>query len=772
VTDDKAPQLFYNYESAKEWYRSSEPPPLPSNAAADYVIITTSAYVTGSTKLNDFKTHKESLGYAVEIVTETQYSGLTPSEPGSGTAGKIRKWLQNNYISKGIEYVLLIGNPDPDTGDVPMLKCWPRRSYSTYRDAPTDYYFADLTGSWDSDGDTYFGEYPDDSGVDFYAEVFVGRIPIYELDYTTLDSVLQKMIDYDKMRGSRAWRKKLLLPEAISNYYNEDWDPTNYRTCGHPLADWLKNRLPKITTCTLYEKAGLDACTAACNANLTRANVRSRWANGFGMVVWWGHGDDTAAWRKYWSTDDGDGVPEWNEMTWVEFFTSSDASAYLNDNMPSWAYLCSCLNGNPDNTNNLGTALLHHGAIATISASRVSWYCIGWGYFGPFELKGYADNATLGYFMAEKTGALNASFGKGVFGTKQEAGHGFGSASWMNLMDFNLYGDPSQRICATNPNDIAVAQGPGSVSYAKDFSYNGSLLLPLKAFGGANPTGELSIAKGDVTGDGVPEIVVGQRSSGASSWVKVFAEDGTLLRNFKAFGPVNSQGMVNVAVGDVNEDGVGEIVIANGPGGSSWVKVFKFNFGAAPTMLTKFQAFGGGNPSGDVRVAAGNTYVNMGQIITGQGHGGSSLVRVWNWGTPPTLYNSFRAFGAANPSGGVDVGLGNFDNNLTGRQLIAVGQGGPGTTTAAAAGSWVKIFNEDGTRLKSFKAFGPVNAKGRVTVDGGQGDTDPAEEIIVGQGVGGGSWVKVFNYAGTPPTIASKFKAFGAINSQARGTGR
>ncbi len=763
VMDEFAPQLFYNYPSAKEWYRSTA---APSLKGYDYVIITTNAYVSGSTKLSSFVTHKTNLGHSVLVVTETAYGGLTP-QAGSGTAGKIRQWLINNYITYGIEYVLLIGDPDPDSGDVPMLKCWPRYDKTSDKDSPTDYFVADLTGDWDLDNDTIYGEYNGDrgtGGVDFYAEVFVGRIPVYGDDYATLDSILQKMINYDNMKGSRTWRKKLLLPEAISNYANEDGSGS-YRTCGHELADWLKVRLPDMTPYTLYEKAGLTPCTAACNAPLTRGNVRSEWGNGYGMVVWWGHGSNTQAWRKYWLYDDGNGVPEGAEMAWVTFFESSDASpSYLDNTKPSWAYLCSCFNGNPDSSNNLGTALLKHGAIATIAASRVSWYAIGWGIWGPFGLKGYADNATLGYFMAEKTGALNATFGKGVFFTKQEVGWGFSGASWMNLMDFNLFGDPSQRICAANPNDIAVGQGPSSVSQAKDFSYSGSVLASFQAFTSGNPNGELSVAKGDVTGDGVPEIVVGQRSSGAKSRVAVFAEDGTQLLGFKAFGTVNPSGMVNVAVGDVDMDGVAEIVVAQGPGGKSWVKVF--DYGNPPTLLTSFKAFGASNANGEVRVAAGNTTALLGEIITGHGHGGSSWVKVWDYSTPPSLYKSFKAYGAKNPSGGVDVGLGNFDNALNGRQLIAVGQGGPGTTAAAAAKSFVKIFTELGTLKTSFKAFGVSNPSGRVTVDGGQGDnTDVNEEIIVGQGVGGQSWVKVFDY-GTPPTLAHAFKAFGAANAQ------
>jgi hypothetical protein len=79
----------------------------------------------------------------------------------------------------GIKYVLLIGNPDPDhpvnsgdtIGDIPMKTCldvWDLEIpfYTIFflffmkSENPTDYYYADLDGNWDYDGD---GIYVEDS---------------------------------------------------------------------------------------------------------------------------------------------------------------------------------------------------------------------------------------------------------------------------------------------------------------------------------------------------------------------------------------------------------------------------------------------------------------------------------------------------------------------------------------------------------------------------------------------------------------------------------
>ena len=311
-------------------------------------------------------------------------------------------------------------------------------------------------------------------------------------------------------------------------------------------------------------------------------------------------------------------------------------------------------------------------------------------------------------------------------------------------------------------HNVVAGQGPGADSFIRDFnSFNGNLWCTLKAFGPENASGEVSVDKGDVTGDGVPDIVVGQRSMGASSYVRVFRQDGTLLWNFKAFGARNTNGMVNVAVGDVDGDDIGEIIVGQGPGGDSYVRIFEYGNGAP---VATWKAFGGGNVSGEVRVAAGRTRdgAGVGQIITGQGHGGESYVRVWDYGTPPTLYKTFRAFGAGNTSGGVDVGVGNFDGDPSGRDLIVVGQGGPGETTAGAAGSYIRVFTEDGILLKTRRAFAGGNTNGRVTVSGGQADHDGADEIIVGQAIGGNSYWRTFNLDGS---LIRTLKAFSSGNT-------
>jgi len=130
----------------------------------DYVIITTNDIVENSQELNFFIHMKEVNGHSVRIVTEDDFGGLTGQYP-NDRADKIRKWLQDHDGTYGIDYVLLIGDPDPDSfkesgdsvGDIPMKMCYPR--YFRVGDgSPTDLYYSDLDSEWDLDGDGYFHE--------------------------------------------------------------------------------------------------------------------------------------------------------------------------------------------------------------------------------------------------------------------------------------------------------------------------------------------------------------------------------------------------------------------------------------------------------------------------------------------------------------------------------------------------------------------------------------------------------------------------------------
>ena len=428
VMDDLAPDMFVNYDELRDSYRAQGSASAAPSATGRYVIITTNAIKSGSTKLNAFIAHKESLGHTVSVVTETDFGGLTGQAP-NHKAEKIRQWLKNNYVSLGIKYVLLIGNPSPyesTEGDIPMKMCWPRPS-STHMEAPTDAFYADLTGNWNIDSDAEYGEWSDftaSGGVDFTPEVYVGRIPVYGGDYTTLDSILQKTIDYE-ISGSTSWRKSALLPMGFQHSYPTD---------GAYLGEQMKNNYlsPNGYTCYRMYQQGNGAC-ALDSSKVSEAElrggyvVRNRWKDyDYGIVAWWGHGWETGAEVGYGGCIDGN------------LFTSSDCSV-LDDAHPSFTYQCSCTNGHPETTNNLQYSILKKGGIATVSATRVSWYLP--------SLTDHSSctwNSGIGYQyvmrLIQELPAANA-----LLQTKSSMTP-TGSSQLMNYYVFNVYGDPSVSI--------------------------------------------------------------------------------------------------------------------------------------------------------------------------------------------------------------------------------------------------------------------------------------------------------------------------------------
>ena len=239
-------------------------------------------------------------------------------------ADNIRSWLQAHYIPDGIEYVLLIGDPDPCTftanQSVPMKMCWPRNGQVDLTEnivSPTDMYFAELSGNWDLNGDGRYGEFNGDygpGGADKYCELKVGRIPVYSSNYADLDAILQKSINYGNAPGNLAWRSKVLIPAAISNFGPEDTTgdcnadapflDASDRTFGDDWGEAIKSHASAISFSpyTLYEKQGIYNDGSAypltvCNAALNNANLINEWKNHYGFVTWWAHGDQIGAYR-------------------------------------------------------------------------------------------------------------------------------------------------------------------------------------------------------------------------------------------------------------------------------------------------------------------------------------------------------------------------------------------------------------------------------------------------------------------------------------------
>jgi hypothetical protein len=408
VAEARVQALAVNFHEQVSEYQQMEEEQIITQSGNGYVIVTTNSIVAASSKLTDFVNSKENKGFSVQTVTEDTWGGGT----GDAAAENIRNWLINNYVAMSIEYVLLIGNPHPYSGDVPMKMLWPRNNDASYKEAPSDYYYADLTGNWDLDSDGYYGEWGDDfgaGGVDRNWDVLVGRIPYYD-NMADLDSILAKIISYENASSASAtWRKNVLLPMK----------PQDGSTPGYQLGEEIKNDviIPKGDwgyhrvydgEYSLIPPPETTPCTIS--------NVQSAW-NGsqFGCTLWWTHGDSTSA---------------------IDVMDISDAVT-LDDDYPGFIFQCSCLNSYPEVSYNLGYTILKNGGISTVSATRVSWYMSGQTSFA-----GGCTNSSMAFEYAKRLITNEMTCGNALNDLKQviEPWH---QVFWMNYVIFNIYGDPS-----------------------------------------------------------------------------------------------------------------------------------------------------------------------------------------------------------------------------------------------------------------------------------------------------------------------------------------
>jgi predicted outer membrane repeat protein len=254
----------------------------------------------------------------------------------------------------------------------------------------------------------------------------------------------------------------------------------------------------------------------------------------------------------------------------------------------------------------------------------------------------------------------------------------------------------------------------------------GNFLAYDPSFGGG-----VRVAVGDVTGDGIPDIVTGPGPGGGPD-IRVFSgANGQLVREFMAFSP-NFTGGVNVAVGDVNGDGTADIIVAADAGGGPEVKVFS---GKDGSVLYDFFAYAP-TFTGGVRVAAGDVNGDgYSDIICGAGPGGGPNVTVYS-GKDLAQLDNFFAFDPGF-TGGVYVGA--AQTSAGGKANILVGAG-------AGGGPNVVVFNGMlQEEMLSFLAYDPAFTGGVRGAGANRNGGSGLDDIVTTPGPGGGADIHTFD---------------------------
>jgi hypothetical protein len=363
----------------------------------DYLIITTDLIQSTSSQLSPFISMKESQGHDVMVKT---VEDIESEYPASGRAESMRKFLRAEYQDLGVEYLLLIGDPDEDdqgdptdsVGEVPMFATWPGGEFTVdwsdedsvsdhrCRITPTDMYYTELTlADWDNDGDGFPAEYDDDETriyypvggaieygfhvyeypVDFEEELKGARIPFSNVG--DVDDHLQEQIKYqtdDVDFLETLVRRTAILAMA------EFSGATAMDTLGRQLESDLSSHVRgPYGSYEIYEFSSYDAL-------MQEDALFDKWSDtwGAGLVVWSGHGSERRT-----VVNEG----SWSSTDYKNFIHASDAPNLTTTFTRSIVISASCLNARSSWSNNLAHELMEHAAVGVFAHTSVMYYNSG-----------------------------------------------------------------------------------------------------------------------------------------------------------------------------------------------------------------------------------------------------------------------------------------------------------------------------------------------------------------------------------------------------------
>jgi len=420
------------------------------------IIVNDSSFVDSVTPLMNWKNEK-----GVKTIILSNYSEYE----GRDKAEQIRNMIKDYYEKENLQWVLLAG--DAEENLIPIRKVYNpdvvvvggESEYSNFDDTykPTDYYYADLTGSWDSNNNSIWGESAEYTGnhdeISWVPEVYVGRLPAS--NPSELDNMINKTLKYESDPYIGGWMNRMLLAGGISSYYRYNSDPDEVI----PDEDearlteyiWQNYAIPEMNFTHLTKTTSNFSPSVPPPPNnltsLTSTNFRTEFNSGYSTVLFAGHGDPTVL------TDDSG----------TNYYTNGEASSSSNVNMSSLFYADVCTAVPYDmGDNSIGEILIkqiNSGAIGFIGGLRVTWYLdyddnleklnrgnakLFWEVF--FKEKKFQQGRAL---YDSKVSYMNSDyFKRGEASMIQE---------WQrkNLLTYNLLGDPELDIYTKVPEKVS-----------------------------------------------------------------------------------------------------------------------------------------------------------------------------------------------------------------------------------------------------------------------------------------------------------------------------
>ncbi len=325
------------------------------------IIINDTSFLDAVTPLMEWKNEK-----GVKTIVLSNYSDYE----GRDKAEQIRNMIKEYYEKENIQWVLLAGDAEDNlipiryvyNPDVTLIGG--ESEYLNWDDyyKPTDFYYADLTGSWDDNNNSIWGESSEYTGnideVSWIPEIYVGRLPANNI--VELSDMINKTLKYETDPFMGDWMNKMLLAGGVSSYVPPEDEArlTEYIWQNYVVSEMNFTHLTKTTSNFTPSDPERPNMLSPLNAT----SFIDEFNLGYSTVIIAGHGDPTKI------TDDSPTI----------YYDNGNALSSSNINMPSLFYADVCTTSSYDQGDySIGERLIKRplaGAVGYIGAIRVSWY--------------------------------------------------------------------------------------------------------------------------------------------------------------------------------------------------------------------------------------------------------------------------------------------------------------------------------------------------------------------------------------------------------------